>query len=72
MVILLQVIKFWRYICKYCLIHHVLLSSVERRTINDQEATWRFYYVFFYLFIYLFSVIDIQLYSQLYHLNAKM
>jgi len=62
MVILLQVIKSWRYICKYCLIHHVLLSSVERRTINDQEATdprtWRFYYVFF---IYLFIVIDIQL-----------
>ena len=64
MVILLQVIKSWRYICKYCLIHHVLLSSVERRTINDQEATDSILvhgvFIMFF-FIYLFIVIDIQL-----------
>jgi hypothetical protein len=28
MVILLQVIKSWRYICKYCLIHHVLRQII--------------------------------------------
>ena len=53
------------YICIYCLIHHVLLSSVERGTINDQEATFVFatdsILVHGVFIMFFFIAIDIQL-----------
>ena len=51
----------------YCLLHHVLLSSVERRTINDQEATFVFVFatdsilVHGVFIMFFFIAIDIQL-----------
>ena len=69
MVILLQVIKLGDTFV-YFLLHHVLLSSVERRTINDQEATDTI--LVHGVFIMFFLLLLIYNYSQLYHLNAKM
>ena len=65
------------YICIYRLIHHVLLSSVERRTINDQEATFVFVFatdsilVHGVFIMFFFLLLLIYNYSQLYHLNAN-
>ena len=70
MVILLQVIKSWRYICILPSSSRSTLSSVERRTINDQEATDLI--LVHGVFIMFFLLLLIYNYSQLCHLNAKM
>ena len=59
MIILLQVIKSWRYIC-ILPSSSVLLSSVERRTINDQEDTDTIL-VHGVFIMFFFIAIDIQL-----------
>ena len=54
----------------YCLLHHVLLSSVERRTINDQEAIDSILVQGVFI-MFFFKLLLIYNYSQLYHPNAK-